>query len=149
MKTISKAKLMALLAILVTMVAFAVPAASAAAAPRSRVPAAAATPCSNTSFQNDGFNRCTSNSPSGSWSGLTCAMNTNVNANGNSPFNVYAAGNGCPVRVWLHQNKDWATAGGWTFCISPVNFTGSFWATIPTQYQHPLNIYFSSNQAGC
>lgn len=147
MKRASKAKLIALLIAIATAVALALPATSASAAPRSAAQAAAATPCQNSEL-GGGFARCTSTSPSGTWASIACASNVNVNANAGSPFNVYAAANSCPVRVWLHQFTDWQ-AGGWSFCVAPVNLNRSFLATIPAQFQHPMNIYFSANDTDC
>jgi hypothetical protein len=104
-------------------------------------------PCHDTALtgnQNNQFDRCISGSPTGTWLGLDCASNVNVDANGNSPFNVFSADNNCDVRVWLHQFKNW-TNNGWSFCISP----GESIFAINTPTRNPLNIYFSSNTAPC
>ena len=78
-----------------------------------------------------------------SWVGIACS--TNVNHNGtNGVFNVYYVQNGCFMRVWLHEYADWS-AGGWSYCISPQAYD----TAVPAAYQHPLNIYVSSNPDAC
>jgi hypothetical protein len=87
------------------------------------------------------FQRCTG----AGWVPMSCAQNKNYNG-GNGPWNVVAAANGCTTRVWLHQDDwngvDWGT--GWSLCIS--RGAGE---SIPVQFQHPLNIYVSTNRALC
>lgn len=57
------------------------------------------------------------------------------------PF--YKVGNGCSVRVWLHQYVNWKD-DGWSYCISPNSQTD-----VPVEYEYPLNIYISENSEDC
>jgi hypothetical protein len=74
---------------------------------------------------------------------MPCYANTNYNGT-NGTFNVYHARNGCFWRVWLHQYTDWWNHG-WAYCISP----SAYYVTPPSAYQHPYNIYISSNPSSC
>src|SRR6202042_3453899 len=71
------------------------------------------TPCLDSQQPTTGFQRCTSNSPNGTWAGAACSIGANYNAT-NGPFNVYVALNNCQYRVWLHQDlwPEWQTSGG-------------------------------------
>ena len=91
------------------------------------------------------FFRCTTNSQAGSLVAGDCNIGQNYNVN-NASFNVYAAYNYCPVRVWLHQATNWSHSG-WSYCINPEDL-GPYQET-SAQYQHPDNIYISSNESGC
>lgn len=103
-------------------------------------------PCgSNTPINNIQFFRCTTNTQTGSLVAGDCNIGQNYNVN-NAPFNVYAAYNYCFVRVWLHQATNWQQ-GGWAYCINPKDL-GPYQET-PAQFQHPDNIYISSNEDGC
>lgn len=108
--------------------------ASAAAAP--------ASVCSVAPNPGEEFDRCTGTQ----WAATSCVQNRNYNV-GNGPFNVLAAHNGCFVRVWLHQlvwnGSDWGN--GWTKCISG----GAENQSIDPQFQHPDNIYVSTNSSPC
>jgi hypothetical protein len=44
-------------------------------------------------------------------------------------------------RVWFHQNQD---GSGWSKC-----FTGGYIGSVPAAYQHPGNIFISTNTAPC
>jgi hypothetical protein len=98
--------------------------------------------CNNPPNSGEEFDRCTGSA----WLGTSCAQNQNYNGT-NGPFNVLAAHNGCFVRVWLHQDpwngSNWGN--GWTHCIAG----GTYDQIVPSQYQHPLNIYVSSNSSSC
>jgi hypothetical protein len=98
--------------------------------------------CYNPPNSGEEFDRCTGTT----WAGTGCEQNENYNGT-NGPFNVLAAHNGCFVRVWLHQD-DWNGSNwgnGWTYCIAP----GAYDTIVPSAYQHPLNIYVSSNSSSC
>lgn len=101
----------------------------------------ATTPCGPFLFTFDEFNRCTGTR----WAGAECTVGANYNGT-NGPFNVLAAASDCGVRVWLHQDawngSNWGN--GWTFCISP-----GLGENIPSQFQHPLNIFISGNLSNC
>jgi hypothetical protein len=109
--------------------------ASASAAPL----ATAASACDTFGDPYPAFWRCTGTS----WVAIGCSPSEN---NAGSAFNVLSEGNDCIYRVWLHQYtypKD--ETSGWTACIAP----GTYYATIPTKYQHPENIMISNNTAFC
>jgi hypothetical protein len=83
-----------------------------------------------------------------SWRPLACTLSHNYDAALGTTWNVYEAANLCLDRVWLHQYYRWQTVPGWTYCINPnQNPFGS--QSIPVQFQHPLNIFISSNNASC
>ena len=105
-------------------------------------------PCSNSYRPVTEFNRCTSTSPNGAWRSLGCWLGTSGGVNYDAtagPYNVIAAINACDTRVWLHQYIGWVVRGGWSYCIRP----GAFDVGIPGSFQHPMNIYVSSNLAPC
>ena len=104
---------------------------------------AQAPPCFNTPPPTGGFARCTSSSPDGVWRSLPCVANANYDGT-SGPFNIYIANNACGDRVWLHQNANWQTAGGWAVCVSP-----DVTQLIGTDRLHPMNIYVSNNPARC
>jgi hypothetical protein len=101
----------------------------------------ATTPCGAFQFNFAEFNRCTGRT----WAGALCQVNANYNGS-NGPFNVLAAASDCGTRVWLHQDawngSNWGS--GWSFCISP-----GVGENVPSQFQHPLNIFISNNLANC
>jgi hypothetical protein len=124
--------------------AFAIPVASASA---STSAPSSSNPCQDTTPPGIQFYRCTGTSESSSWVGLDCNIETNYNAsNADSPFNVYAAYNNCPFRIWLHQYVNWDN-NGWSYCINPGYLTDVPIITAP--YDHPLNIYMSDNPNNC
>jgi hypothetical protein len=98
--------------------------------------------CSSPPNSGEEFDRCTG----ATWAGTSCQQNLNYNG-AHGPFNVLAAHNGCFVRVWLHQDAwnghNWGS--GWSYCIPG----GAFDIAIPSSFQHPLNIYVSSNSSSC
>ena len=106
-------------------------------------------PCTDNAQPTTGFQRCTSDSPNGTWAGAACSIGANYNAT-NGPFNVYTAVNNCNYRVWLHQDPwpEWQTSGQ-TLCVTPHGARGVFWGTMPSWAVHPDNIYISTNTAGC
>ncbi len=112
-----------------------------AASTRSAPSPLATTPCGAFQFNFAEFNRCTGST----WAGALCQVGANYNGS-NGPFNVLAAASDCGVRVWLHQDawngSNWGS--GWSFCISP-----GLGENVPDQFQHPLNIYISNNEANC
>jgi hypothetical protein len=108
---------------------------------------AADPPCSHsTPADTSEFFRCTTTSQSGPLVAGLCTIGQNYNVN-NAPFNVYASWNYCSARVWLHQQTNWSQ-GGWSYCIDPVDLMGPY-SQIPPQFQHPDNIYISSNDNIC
>ncbi len=111
----------------------------ASSAPKSAAPTSSI--CNDIVVFGNEFQRCTGTQ----WVPQNCNRNSNSNGT-NGPYNVIAAANGCNVRVWLHQDawngSNWGN--GWSFCVAP--FAGEF---VPAQFQHPLNIFVSSNTAAC
>lgn len=121
------------------------PAASASTATSFAANAAAAGVCSKSPGFSGGFSRCTG----ALWATTPCDYGSNFNG-GNGPWNVIAADNDCVTRVWLHQD-DWNGSNwgsGWTYCISPGAGINSP-LNVPSQFQHPLNIYISQNSDPC
>jgi hypothetical protein len=88
------------------------------------------------------FYRCTGTSPSSQWVGSSCAAG---NYNAGTQFNVYIAFNTCDTRVWLHEYPypEWESSG-WTVCAT-IGVSDD----IDPQYQHPENIYVSTNYSQC
>jgi hypothetical protein len=88
------------------------------------------------------FYRCTGTSPSSEWVGSSCGEG---NYNAGSEYNVYIAFNTCDTRVWLHQfpyPKD--ENSGWSFCAT-IGISDQ----MPSEYQHPENIFVSANSSQC
>ena len=149
----TKRALLAIAGAVAIITAFAVPA-TPASATVTHTSAAAITsasavvvPCGSSTPPNHiQFFRCTTNSQTGSLVAGDCNIGQNYNVN-NAPFNVYAAYNYCLVRVWLHQQTNWSQ-GGWSYCINPPDVFGPYQQT-PPQFQHPDNIYISSNESAC
>lgn len=120
---------------------------SAAPAPSSAAPTvtvtettAPATPCGAFPAAGTSIWRCTGTS----WQPISCSVAESNGTNG--PYNVLSASNECGDRVWLHEDAyPQDEKSGWAYCISP----GATVATVPAQYQHPLNIQVSANPAAC
>lgn len=90
------------------------------------------------------FERCTTTGPDSDWVGTSCSQGMNYEAG--THFNVYAAVDGCFVRVWIHQYtypKD--ETEGWSYCFSG----GNAYQQTPSQYDDPENIFVSANTSGC
>jgi hypothetical protein len=88
------------------------------------------------------FYRCTGTSPASEWVGSSCSEG---NYNAGTEYNVYIAFNTCDTRVWLHQYpypED--ENSGWTFCAT-IGVSDQ----VPAEYQHPKNIFVSSNYSQC
>jgi hypothetical protein len=92
------------------------------------------------------FFRCTADSQTGPLVAGACNTGQNYNVS-NAPFNVYSAYNYCGWRVWLHQQTNWSQ-GGWAYCINPPDVFGAY-QQVPEQFQHPDNIYITSNIDAC
>lgn len=145
--------LLAIAGAIAIIMAFTVPAAPASATVAHRSAAATTSasaadpPCSHSTPANTfEFFRCTTTSPTGPLVAGLCIIGQNYNVS-NAPFNVYAAKNYCAARVWLHQQTNWSQ-GGWSYCIDPPEMQDPY-QQIPPQFQHPDNIYISSNDTPC